>query len=226
MPLKPLRPLARHDVPYLRREYVLLHLRSLSRIRRKRRVQRVEDRRVIVQGLEKPPQKVGSVVAGLLLHQGHYVRCLVAYHGEKVPEVIPRDAVEAVDCVNREGLPDTAVQHVGFEILELFSDGVEFEGDAQGVGELGKAAAGFADGVERGANSGNAEEGRGGGAGGEGLHEGGPLVALEDVEVDDVDTIFGFEGFEDGLVGGEVSELDVGAGLVHDLVDFEDFHGV
>jgi len=118
------------------------------------------------------------------------------------------------------------VQHVGSEIFELFSDGVEFEGDAQGVGELGKAAAGFADGVERGANAGNAKEGSSGGAGGEGLHEGGPLVALEDVEVDDVDTLFGFEGFEDGLVGGEVGELDVGAGLVHNLVDFEDFHGV
>lgn len=140
--------------------------------------------------------------------------------------MIPGDAVEAVDCINSESLPDTAVQHVGFEILELFSDGVEFKGDAQGVGELGKAAAGFADGVDRGANSGNAEEGSGGGAGGEGLHKGGPLVALEDVEVDDVNTLFGLEGFEDGLVGGEMGELDVRAGLVHDLIDFEDFHGV
>lgn len=58
------------------------------------------------------------------------------------------------------------------------------------------------------------------------MHEGGPLVALEDVEVDDVDALFGFEGFEYCLVGCEVCEFYVGAGLVDDLVDFEYFEGV
>lgn len=41
-----------------------------------------------------------------------------------------------------------------------------------------------------------------------------------------MDAFFGLKGFKDGLVGGEVGEFDVRAGLVDDLVDFEDFNGV
>lgn len=37
-----------------------------------------------------------------------------------------------------------------------------------------------------------------------------PLKALHDIKVDDVDTIVAFEGFEDGLVSGEVREFDEG----------------
>lgn len=35
-----------------------------------------------------------------------------------------------------------------------------------------------------------------------------PLKALHYVEVDDVDAILAVDGLEDGLVGGEVRELD------------------
>jgi len=55
VPLEPLRPLARHDVPYLRREYVLLHLRPLRGFRRKSGVQWVENGGVVMQGLKKTP---------------------------------------------------------------------------------------------------------------------------------------------------------------------------
>ena len=37
---------------------------------------------------------------------------------------------------------------------------------------------------------------------------------------------FDLDSLEDGLVGSEVGELDVGAGLVDDLVDLEDLEGV
>ena len=41
-----------------------------------------------------------------------------------------------------------------------------------------------------------------------------------------MDPLFALEGLEDCLVGCEVGEFDVRAGLVDDLVDLEDFHGV
>ena len=46
--------------------------------------------------------------------------------------------------------------------------------------------------------------------GGEGLHEGGPLDPFHDVVIDDVDTALVGHGLQDGLVGREVPELDVG----------------
>jgi hypothetical protein len=51
VPCHPLGALARHHVPDLRRQQALLHLHPRRRVRRERRVQRVEDRRVVVQRL-------------------------------------------------------------------------------------------------------------------------------------------------------------------------------
>ncbi len=45
------------------------------------------------------------------------------------------------------------------------------------------------------------------------LQEGGPLVALEYVEIDHVDAVLFLEGLEDGLVCGEVREFYIGAHL-------------
>lgn len=49
------------------------------------------------------------------------------------------------------------------------------------------------------------------------MEEGGPLEALHDVEVDDVEAVVGGDGVEDGLVGGEVGELDEGGEGVEGL---------
>lgn len=45
------------------------------------------------------------------------------------------------------------------------------------------------------------------------LHEGGPLATVADVEVDDVEAMEAMEGLEEGLVGGEVGELENGRDL-------------
>lgn len=74
-------------------------------------------------------------------------------------------------------------------------------------------------------DAGDAEGWRAPRAGGEGLEQGWPLVALEDVEVDDVDAVLVLEGLEDGLVGREVGEFDIRAGLVDYLVDLEGLEG-
>lgn len=56
------------------------------------------------------------------------------------------------------------------------------------------------------------------------LHEGGPLAAEADVEVDDVEAVEAVEGLEEGLVGGEVGELEDGGELGEGFVggDLED----
>lgn len=41
-----------------------------------------------------------------------------------------------------------------------------------------------------------------------------------------MDAFFSLKRLEDGLVGGEVGEFYIRAGLVDDLVDLEDFYGV
>jgi hypothetical protein len=62
VPRHPLGALARHHVADLRRQEALLHLHPLRRVRRERRVQRVEDRRVVVQGLQKPSWNITTRV--------------------------------------------------------------------------------------------------------------------------------------------------------------------
>lgn len=52
---------------------------------------------------------------------------------------------------------------------------------------------------------------------GQDVEEGRPLQALHYVKVNNVDSVAAVEGFEDGLVGGEVGELDEGRDGVEDL---------
>lgn len=56
------------------------------------------------------------------------------------------------------------------------------------------------------------------------LHEGGPMATVADVEVDDVEAVEAVEGLEEGLVGGEVGELENGRDLGEGFVggDLED----
>lgn len=58
------------------------------------------------------------------------------------------------------------------------------------------------------------------------MEQAGPLEALHDVEVDDVDAILAVEGLEDGLIGGEVGELDEGGDGVVGLEGGEDSLGL
>lgn len=161
-------------------------------------------------------------MAGLLLDERHDLGRLVADHGEQRAEVGTGDAVEPVHGVDGERLADAALERGGAEPLEpVGGGGVELERHAQRRREGGEVAPGLPDGGGGVADASQAQRRRTTGAGGERLEEGRPLVALEDVEVDDVDAVLAGEGLEDGLVGGEVRELDVGAGLVQDLVYLE-----
>lgn len=56
------------------------------------------------------------------------------------------------------------------------------------------------------------------------LHEGGPMATVADVEIDDVEAGEAVEGLEEGLVGGEVGELENGRDLGEGFVggDLED----
>mgnify|MGYP003702523391 CR=1 FL=1 len=145
-------------------------------------------------------------MGGLLFDEGDDLGSLVADHGEE----------------RREVGGGAAVLGAGAEALEAVGGGgVELERDAERRGEGGEVAPGLPDGGGRVSDAGEPQRGRAAGARGERLEERRPLVALEDVEVDDVDAVLAVERLEDGLVGGEVGELDVGAGLVEDLVDLE-----
>jgi len=161
-------------------------------------------------------------VAGLLLDERHDLGRLVADHGQQRAEVHAGNAVQPVDSVDSERLADAALERAGAEALEPVGDGgVELERHAQRRGEGGEVAPGLPDGGRGVSHAGEPQGRRAAGARGQRLQERRPLVALQDFEVDDVDAVLAVEGLEDGLVGGEVRELDVGAGLVQDLVDLE-----
>nr|CAB3454686.1 unnamed protein product [Digitaria exilis] len=89
------------------------------------------------------------------------------------------------------------------DVSDLALDGLELEGQAERRGEVGEAAAGGLEDVE-----GGAEPARLARARGEDVEEARPLEPLHDVEVDDVEAVLAVERLEDGLVGGEVGELD------------------
>jgi hypothetical protein len=149
-------------------------------------------------------------VAGLLLDDRHDLGRLVTDHGEQRGEVRAGDAVQPVDG---ERLPDAAVQRSGAQPLEPVRDGgMELERHAQRRGEGREVAPRLADGGGGVADAGEPQRGRAAGARRQRLQERRSLVALQNVEVHDVDAV---------LVGREVRKLDVGAGLVQDLVDLE-----
>lgn len=222
MPGGPLRALVGHDVAYLQCKDVVLNLGPLGRLGWEGGVEGVEDGGVVVVRLQEPAQEIGPVVARLLLHQGHDVRGLVWYHAEQGPQRVHRDALEPVSRVDGKSLPDSPVEHTGPQVLQLLSDWVKLKWDVQRVSQLCQAPARLPYRVKAWPNTCDAEEWSATWPRGQGLHEGWPLVALDDVEVNDVDPLLKL----DGLVRGEVGKLYVRASLVKDLVDHEDLWGV
>lgn len=165
-------------------------------------------------------------MAGLLLDEGDDLGRLVADHGEEGAEVRRGDAVEAVDGVHREGLADAAVEHAGAQVLQAACGGrVELEGHAEGVRQLGEVPPGLAHRGGRVPHPRNPQGRCPAGPRGERLQECGPLVALEDVEVDDVHAVLPLEGLEDGLVRREVRKLYVGAHLQTSQSNEQKFNG-
>lgn len=79
------------------------------------------------------------------------------------------------------------------------------EVEVKGVSEFGEAVPGSNQGLQVGAEGGDFQGWRRV-ALGYGLHEGGPLEAVHDVKVDDVDGLVAVDCFQDCLVGGEVAE--------------------
>src|SRR5438045_2817639 len=75
-----------------------------------------------------PAQEVWAVVAGLLFDERHDLGRLVADHGEQRGEVHTGDAVQPVNGVDGERLPDAALQRGGAQSLQPVGDGgVELE---------------------------------------------------------------------------------------------------
>ena len=60
---------------------------------------------------------------------------------------------------------------------------------------------------------------------GKGIYQGGPLDALHDVKVNDVDSAEVDDSFKDGLVGGEVSKLEVWGHVLEELEGGHRVHG-
>lgn len=94
---------------------------------------------------------------------------------------------------------------------------MELEGEAETIGKVRKAFPRGFEGVERRAETGETNTGWTAGTCSEDVEKSRPLKTLHDVEIDDVHTIFTFEGFLNGLVGGEVGELDERADAVEEL---------
>lgn len=101
---------------------------------------------------------------------------------------------------------------------------VETEAEPEGIGEGLEAAAGLDEEGEVGAGTGDSDGGGVGevGAVGDGLEEERPLEAVAGVEIEDVERGAVPDGFEDGLVGGEVGEAEEWG----ELVEGEDVIGI
>ena len=128
------------------------------------------------------------------------------------------DVVErVVEPVDGDGLTPRDAELLRVNIAGLLSDGAELEGQAERVGEVGEAFPRCLERVHGRAEAGEPDPGRAAGAGGEDVEEPRPLQPLHDVEVDDVHAVLPLERLLDGLVGGEVRELDEGADAVEHL---------
>lgn len=82
------------------------------------------------------------------------------------------------------------------------------EGDVEGSGEFRQTLAGGVKQLRRGPQPGDSEGLDLPRFGGEDVEQSGPLEALHNVEIDDVDVIGAVEGLLDGLIGREVGEFD------------------
>ena len=161
-------------------------------------------------------------MSGLLLDERHDFGRLVTDHRQQWAEVHTRDAMEAVHGVHGQRLTDAPLQGSGAQPLQLVRHGgVELEWHAQRRGEGGEVAPGLPDRRGRVAHPCQPQRGWATRPRRERLEECRPLVALEDVKVNDVDAVLAVEGLENGLVSGEVGKLDVRARLVEDLVDLQ-----
>lgn len=120
--------------------------------------------------------------------------------------VWPGDGAEDVQAQNLDIEGDV---NLGGEVLEVVASEAELELVVSG---------------RRSENGDFERKGCGVIAEGELLHEGGPLAAVADVEIDDVEAMEALEGLEEGLVGGEVGELENGRDLGEGFVggDLED----
>jgi hypothetical protein len=229
VPLPPLRALAAHDVADL-----ALQVRLGRRVARAaaRRVQGVEHRRVVEERLREPVQEPRLVVVGLLLHHrehpgaqgGHAVEDGVDGRPGVGRGRVGDQAVELEHGVDGDGLALRHLQHPGADLVEAVGGhAAEGEVNAHGARQVGEADADVAEVVapRRGgrANAGETEERRPAGAEREGLDQRGPLEALHEVEVDDVDVPAALDGLQDSLVGREVRELEVGPRLVEAVVE-------
>ncbi|KAK8450188.1 hypothetical protein SEVIR_7G327001v4 [Setaria viridis] len=91
VPLLPLRPLPRHHAPDLLPQHQTLHPRPLRRVlpvvRRRRPLQAVEQRRVVVERLLEPLQERRSVVVRLRLRHHHNLRAQRPHRLQEPPQL-------------------------------------------------------------------------------------------------------------------------------------------
>lgn len=206
----------------------LLHAQPLSAIRRQSRFQRIEDRRVIIESVGESPQKDRVVEVRFsfgdgddcgierldLAEEGSEVAAVAVGVSEKAVEV--ENAVDGERLVGKKSESRREEEVVGVVAVEE-KKRTELKAETERASEGQEAVAGAGERVEIGAGGGDAEHGgrREKRTVGEGLHKGRPLDAVHDVEVEDVDGLVGLiDGFEDGLVGSEVSEADKRGNLV------------
>ncbi|RDY14175.1 hypothetical protein CR513_00793, partial [Mucuna pruriens] len=129
------------------------------------------------------------------------------------------ELVKLENRVNGDGLVLPEVEHGGVKIGEAVGDeATVLEPHVNILRQLRELPPDLLEvvGVVRGgrSDSGEAESGRAAGAKSKSLDQRRPLHPLVDSEIDDVDAALPLERFQDGLVGGEVRELEVRPGLV------------
>lgn len=103
------------------------------------------------------------------------------------------------------------------DLSELSVNWVKLEWEAEAFGEIGELFSCLEENFHGSSHGGHGEMWGTFNASGEDVEQGWPLEAVYDVEVDDVNSVSAVECFEDGLVGGEVGELDEGGDVVEDL---------
>ncbi|BBN19729.1 hypothetical protein Mp_8g13140 [Marchantia polymorpha subsp. ruderalis] len=216
----------RHEAGDARSEEDALHELAAFALRRQAGLERVEDGRVVVQGLEEVTDEGRGAAAELLLHEREHLGRQAVHGPEERGDSLfgsVRHVREVHHAVHGQAFALDLLQKRGAQlILVVDSHLMEREGNIECGCELGEALArllrhGQSALDVRATQSRDAQVRRPARAAREGLHQRRPLNAFENVVVDDVHAALALEGLENGLVRGEVAEFDVGRHLVQHL---------
>ncbi|KAG6541091.1 hypothetical protein Mapa_017530 [Marchantia paleacea] len=223
MPLDALVAFAADDVENLFPEKKPFDDLPLGQRAREAGSQGIEHRRVVMQSPDEA-RKEALVVIGILLHDGHHRRLQSVDHPQEALQRPPRmvdQLVKGAHAIDSQNLLVSHAHHPRLQILHILRDYRELQRHVEHVGEFQQPRSGGHHAGEIRRRSGHprdAKLGRPAVAQAEGLDQRRPLQALFYVQVHDVHHPLALESFENCLIRGEMSDDQVRARGVEDLV--------